>query len=85
MSHPHPTLADHTFELASGDRHDNGSATGTGRRGSVRDYSQTQRPNDNGVTRDTKTGRFLDQEQDAKPFNGIHRENRSHANDNSPF
>lgn len=44
------------------------------RKGAVRDRSQTQAPSGNWVKRDTKTGQFMDQKQDGKPFKGVRRE-----------
>lgn len=51
------------------------SPTGDGRRiGAVRGRSQTRAPNGNYVKRDTKTGRFMDQKVDGKPFKGVTKE-----------
>jgi hypothetical protein len=48
---------------------------GPGRRGAVRDRSQTHNPrNDHWVKRDTETGQFLDQKADDKPFKGVRKE-----------
>jgi hypothetical protein len=48
---------------------------GPGRRGAVRERSQTQNPkNGNWTKRDTNTGRFMDQKQDGKPFKGVRKE-----------
>ena len=48
--------------------------TGHGyRRGEVRDRSQTQTPS-GWVKRDDKTGRFMDQKEDRKPFKGVRKE-----------
>jgi hypothetical protein len=49
---------------------------GDGRRvGAVRGRSQTHNPqNDRWVKRDTDTGRFMDQKDDAKPFKGVRKE-----------
>jgi hypothetical protein len=44
------------------------------RNGAVRSRSQVKVPNGNWVKRDTRTGRFLDQKQDGKPFKGVRRE-----------
>ena len=49
---------------------------GPGRRGSVRDRSQTYNPKTEKWTkRDTDTGRFMDQKQDGTPFKGVRKEN----------
>lgn len=42
--------------------------------GAVRGRSQTRSSNRNWVKRDTKTGRFMDQKQDGRPFKGVRRE-----------
>lgn len=48
---------------------------GPGRRGAVRDRSQTKNPqNDKWTKRDTDTGRFMDQKKDGKPFKGVRKE-----------
>jgi len=45
------------------------------RNGAVRGRSQTYNPqNDRWVKRDTKTGRFMDQKSDEKPFKGVRKE-----------
>ncbi|MBF0612821.1 MAG: hypothetical protein HQL55_16990 [Magnetococcales bacterium] len=50
-------------------------ATNTGqnhRKGSVKDRTQVQNPiNGNYTKRNTKTGLFIDQKQDGKPFKGV--------------
>ncbi len=50
--------------------------TGDGRRqGAVRQRSQVHNPKtDRWTKRDTKTGRFMDQKADSKPFKGVRRE-----------
>jgi len=49
--------------------------TGKGFRiGSVKDRTQTQTPHGNWVKRDAKTGRFMDQKADGKPFKGVAKE-----------
>ncbi len=49
---------------------------GDGRRnGAIRQRSQTHNPqNNHWVKRDTKTGRFIDQKADNKPFKGVRKE-----------
>lgn len=48
---------------------------GPGRRGAVRDRSQTLNPkNDHWVKRDAESGKFLDQKADKKPFKGVRKE-----------
>ena len=43
--------------------------------GAVRDRSQTYNPKtDHWVKRDSKTGRFIDQKADDKPFKGVRKE-----------
>jgi len=52
-------------------------ATNTGRghrNGSVSDRTQIKALNGNFTTRDTNTGRFVDQKQDGKPFKGVAKE-----------
>ncbi|OQA75729.1 MAG: hypothetical protein BWY32_03237 [bacterium ADurb.Bin243] len=50
----------------SGDNHRNGM---------VSDRSQTYNPtNDRWVKRDSKTGQFMDQKADDKPFKGVRKE-----------
>ncbi|HNH34004.1 MAG TPA: hypothetical protein PLL93_11195 [bacterium] len=45
------------------------------RKGAVRDRSQTHNPKtDSWVKRDTKTGQFIDQKADDKPFKGVRKE-----------
>lgn len=45
------------------------------RNGAVRGRSQTYNPkNDRWTKRDTKTGRFMDQKADDKPFKGVRKE-----------
>jgi hypothetical protein len=47
---------------------------GPGRRGAVRDRSQTLNPNGHWTKRDAGSGRFLDQKADDKPFKGVRKE-----------
>lgn len=48
---------------------------GPGRRGAVRDRSQTFNPqNEKWVKRDADTGKFMDQKADDKPFKGVRKE-----------
>ncbi len=52
----------------------NGSP-GHGRIGPVKGRTQVQNPaNGNWVKRDTKTGKFMDQKQDGRPFKGVTKE-----------
>ena len=45
------------------------------RQGAVRSRSQTYNPrNDHWVKRDSKTGQFMDQKADNKPFKGVRKE-----------
>lgn len=45
------------------------------RKGAVRDRSQIHNPKtDSWVKRDTKTGQFIDQKADDKPFKGVRKE-----------
>ncbi|MEW6238153.1 MAG: hypothetical protein AB1656_22415 [Candidatus Omnitrophota bacterium] len=45
------------------------------RKGAVKDRSQTHNPqNDRWVKRDAKTGQFIDQKADNKPFKGVTKE-----------
>lgn len=45
------------------------------RKGAVRDRSQVYNPKlDVWVKRDSKTGRFMDQKADPKPFKGVRKE-----------
>ena len=48
---------------------------GGGRIGPVKGRSQAKNPNGNWTKRDTKTGRFMDQKVDGKPFKGVAKEN----------
>ena len=50
--------------------------TGDGHRiGAVKNRSQTYNPqNDRWTKRDTKTGEFIDQKSDDKPFKGVRKE-----------
>lgn len=51
--------------------------TGKGyRRGAVKDRSQTKTKDDRYVKRDSKTGRFMDQKADDKPFKGVRKEKK---------
>jgi hypothetical protein len=51
---------------------------GDGRRiGAVRGRSQTRAPSGNYVKRNTKTGRFMDQKVNGKPFKGVTKEKES--------
>lgn len=46
--------------------------SGDGRRiGAIRQREQFRLPNGNYMKRDTRTGRFLDQKSDGKPFKGV--------------
>lgn len=48
---------------------------GPGRRGAVKDRSQTYNPKiERFVKRDTETGKFMDVKSDEKPFKGVRRE-----------
>ena len=48
---------------------------GPGRRGAVRERSQTYNPkNDTWTKRDRNTGQFMDQKKDGKPFKGVRKE-----------
>ena len=48
---------------------------GPGRKGAVRDRSQTFDPkNERWVKRDSVTGKFVDQKADKKPFKGVRKE-----------
>ena len=48
---------------------------GPGRRGAVRDRSQTFNPQTKTWTkRDADTGQFIDQKKDGKPFKGVRKE-----------
>lgn len=48
---------------------------GPGRRGAVKGRSQTKNTKTGGwVKRDRKTGRFMDQKSDGKPFKGVTKE-----------
>lgn len=47
---------------------------GPGRRGAVKQRSQTLNPNGNWIKRDRATGRFMDQKADDKPFKGVCKE-----------
>ncbi len=45
------------------------------RKGAVKERSQVQNPlNENFTKRDDKTGRFMDQKKDGKPFKGVRKE-----------
>lgn len=45
------------------------------RKGAVKERSQVQNPlNGNFTKRDDKTGRFIDQKTDGKPFKGVRKE-----------
>lgn len=45
------------------------------RNGAVRDRSQVHNPqNDRWTKRETKSGRFMDQKADPKPFKGVRKE-----------
>lgn len=45
------------------------------RNGAVKNRSQTHNPkNDKWVERDTKTGKFINQKADEKPFKGVRKE-----------
>ncbi len=44
------------------------------RQGAVRGRSQVKNPNGHWTKRDTKSGRFIDQKSDNKPFKGVRRE-----------
>ncbi len=45
------------------------------RKGQVKNRSQAHNPkNDTWVKRDTKTGKFIDQKSDDKPFKGVRKE-----------
>lgn len=48
---------------------------GKGRVGPVRGRTQTKAPNGNWTKRNTKTGQFMDQKADGKPFKGVTKEN----------
>ncbi len=48
---------------------------GPGRRGAVKGRSQVKNPNSGRwVKRNRKTGRFMDQKADSKPFKGVTKE-----------
>ena len=48
---------------------------GPGRRGAIKDRSQTYNPKiERYVKRDTDTGRFMDVKSDDKPFKGVRKE-----------
>ncbi len=47
---------------------------GPGRKGAVKQRSQTLGSNGLWTKRDTNTGRFLDQKADGTPFKGVRRE-----------
>jgi hypothetical protein len=47
---------------------------GPGRRGAVKNRSQTQTRSGNWVKRDSGSGQFMDQKADGKPFKGVRRE-----------
>ena len=47
---------------------------GGGRKGAVRDRSQTKAGNGNWVKRDTTTGRFMDQKTSGGTFKGVRKE-----------
>jgi len=47
---------------------------GPGRRGAVKDRSQTLNSSGHWIKRDTTSGRFIDQKADGKPFKGVRRE-----------
>jgi hypothetical protein len=47
---------------------------GPGRRGAVRKRSQTKTPSGRWVKRDTRSGKFIDQKANRKPFKGVRKE-----------
>ncbi len=52
-------------------------ATNTGkehRKGSVKDRTQVENPNDDWTKRDAESGEFMDQKADDKPFKGVAKE-----------